>query len=275
MFTGLSSDEIIGLVVVYLVLCALVSLLAQRRGGDAVQWFFIPLLISPLLAFLLVVLFPPKRREATQPPAPQATPRASGVTSFGTASRTCPACGTPRTGERFCGKCGHDFWRAADGTPPAPPQVAEAPKRGLSVAARGLLLLVAAGLVVIVVMGVLPMLSRSGGQVPSADIPPAGEIWFGSSFDTTTFQLSGRTDSVSSTSAFAMVAHTSRSLDSSEIVVRVYWNGALVSNARPSATGSGELWGFSPGPLYEAGTWKYEITDIGGNVLASGEITAT
>jgi hypothetical protein len=25
----------------------------------------------------------------------------------------CPQCGTARTGERFCGKCGSDFWRTA------------------------------------------------------------------------------------------------------------------------------------------------------------------
>ena len=41
------------------------------------------------------------------------------------ASGFCPNCGTPRTGERFCAKCGNDFWKgaSAEGAPtsPAPP----------------------------------------------------------------------------------------------------------------------------------------------------------
>jgi hypothetical protein len=58
-------------------------------------------------------------------------------------------------------------------------------------------------------------------------------------------------------------------------VIRVSYNGALVSTIPSSTKGNSDVWGFSPGPLFEAGQWRYDLTDIGGNVLASGTVTAT
>ena len=64
-------------------------------------------------------------------------------------------------------------------------------------------------------------------------------------------------------------------MDASALAIRTSWNGQLVSTVAVTAKGSGDVWGFSPGPLFMAGEWKYDLTDIGGNVLASGTITAT
>ena len=140
---------------------------------------------------------------------------------------------------------------------------------------RILLILIA----LVVVLGVVAVLSNGGlnlggGGSSSADVPPVGSIWFGTSFDTTTLELSGRLSSVGVQSAFSMVAHIPQSTDGSKLGLRVYLNGSLLTTATANAKGSGDLWGWSLGPLYQPGTWRYEVTDIGGNVLASGEITA-
>lgn len=111
--------------------------------------------------------------------------------------------------------------------------------------------------------------------VQSANLPPTGVIWFGSSFDTTTFAIAGKTSKVDSHAGFSMVAHLIRAMDASALAMRIYWNGSLVSTTAVNALGSGDVWGFSPGPLFEAGTWRYDITDVGGNVLATGSVTAT
>ena len=42
-----------------------------------------------------------------------------------------------------------------------------------------------------------------------------------------------------------------------------------------NAEGSSDLWGFSYSPLFVPGTWTIEFTDVGGNVLASGEVEVT
>jgi hypothetical protein len=54
----------------------------------------------------------------------------------------------------------------------------------------------------------------------------------------------------------------------------VYFDEQLVNTQAANAEGNGDLWGWSLGPLFEPGVWRYEITDVGGNVLAAGSITA-
>ena len=131
----------------------------------------------------------------------------------------------------------------------------------------------------LLLMGIL---AGCSGSVPAAappaaraDIPPVGAIWFGSSFDPQTFAISSRLTTVTANQGFSFVAHLSRVIDASALLIRTSWNGQLVATTPPSAKGSGDLWGFSPGPLFAAGKWKYDLTDIGGNVLATGTLTAT
>ncbi len=108
-----------------------------------------------------------------------------------------------------------------------------------------------------------------------ADLPPVGKIWFGSAFDADTFAISHRLTTVTAHEAFSFVAHLKKAIDGSKLAIRVSWNGQLVATTAANATGTGDVWGFSPGPLFEAGTWRYDLTDIGGNVLATGTIKAT
>jgi hypothetical protein len=119
------------------------------------------------------------------------------------------------------------------------------------------------------------LLAGCGPSANPDDVPPEGEIWFGSTFDTETFELSGRTKEVSTTEVFALVGTLPRSVNASELVIRSVWEGQQVASEPANASGSGEVWGFTYGPLVSPGEWTIEFTDIGGNVLASGTLTAT
>lgn len=136
------------------------------------------------------------------------------------------------------------------------------------------------GLIIVAVIGGA-ILVPNGGRLPSSasvatgEVPPAGSIWFGDTFDS---------DPSSSKAGRRLLEQPgrSRSLLTSRdpsthlsLAIRVYYDGALVSSQGVDASGSSDIWGFSPGPLFAAGEWRYELIEIGGNVLASGTITAT
>ncbi len=55
-------------------------------------------------------------------------------------------------------------------------------------------------------------------------------------------------------------------------MLRVSSDGQVASKAA-AASGTGDGWGFSSGPI-AAGDWTYALTDVGGNILAQGTITA-
>jgi hypothetical protein len=130
----------------------------------------------------------------------------------------CPNCGAPRTGERFCGSCGNDFWRVSGvpaptpaGQPVAAPLQPAKAKRGLGTGGKVLL-----GLIVIVAIAGIVELLKNGslatGPSPASgavlpDVPPVGQVWFGSSFDPDTFAIRGRTTTVAASAPFSMVGH--------------------------------------------------------------------
>lgn len=66
MFQGWTSDELITLAVVWLVLCGIVAFIAPMRGKSPVGAFLISLFASPLIGFLVVAL---GRPESQMPPA--------------------------------------------------------------------------------------------------------------------------------------------------------------------------------------------------------------
>lgn len=116
--------------------------------------------------------------------------------------------------------------------------------------------------------------SETARPAESEDIPPAGQVWFGSTFDPESFAIRNRTTSVGAQESFALVAHLTRSVDGSDLVIRTYWNGSHLNPvfSRPTRATCGAS---RRDRCSSTGTWKYEFTDIGGNVLASGEVTAT
>ena len=133
----------------------------------------------------------------------------------------CPNCVAARTGQRFCATCGNGFWRTAAGQPAAAPSQPVTPGAGAkpkpSTGGRALRWAVFIVVALIVIGGISELMApkSTGPSVSSADVPPVGDIWFGSSFDPNTLALSGKEDSVGTQAAFAMVAHLPRSLERS------------------------------------------------------------
>lgn len=166
-----------------------------------------------------------------------------------------------------------DSLPASDSGLPPPPSDAPAPAPPIRVASgHGVLQLLAAIVIVYVTTGgLLP--SAPGGGDP-ANIPPPGRIWFATSFDPDTFDVRGLLTYVGADDTFFMVGQLTRSVAGRRLVIREYLDGELITVAWTLRTDEARIWGFSLGPLRGPGTWRYEIADIGGDILASGGIVA-
>ncbi len=130
----------------------------------------------------------------------------------------------------------------------------------------------AAILMVALAAGGAVLIATRDAPRPST-VPARGEIWFGEAYDPTTFAIRGRTDSVRPNATFAMVAHAMRPVDEASILVRTLRNGTLVRTTGPDPRwNSGELLGFSLTAPLSQGRWRYEVTDLGGTLLAAGAV---
>ncbi len=121
--------------------------------------------------------------------------------------------------------------------------------------------------------GLIARLTSPAG--PAGNVPPAGQIWFGSSFDPTTFSVTSQTATAKVGSNVAMVAQLSHPISSGQGELRVSLNGNTVQNQSLPVRGSGQLAGAMVTPYSLPGSYFYEITDSGGNVLASGTLFVT
>jgi hypothetical protein len=115
----------------------------------------------------------------------------------------------------------------------------------------------------------------TASSVTRADLPPVGAIWFGSTVDRQTFAITGRLTSVSGQQEFSLVAHLAQPMDGSTLAIRTWFNGRVVGSIPLGEPGMGDIWGSSPRPLQSAGRWRFDMTDVDGNVLATGELTVT
>ena len=152
-----------------------------------------------------------------------------------------------------------------------PPSDAPAPARAIRLAggkARWL-----AALVIIAVVGVGAYVETGGQLFPN--VPPEGAIWFGTSFDPDSFDLRGRLTSVGPDEEFVMVGRLPRPLVGSRLVIRSYLDDALIMIAWTTSLDEGATWGFALGPISRPGTWRYEIAEVGGEALASGQLEAS
>lgn len=120
----------------------------------------------------------------------------------------------------------------------------------------------------------LLLIGCSTGTVQPKDVPPTGSIWFGQSFDPQTFALTGQRTTVGTQEPVALVAHLSKTLDSG-LTIRASLDGTFVNSAPITVQGSGEIFGFVLGALVSPGEWRYDVVDIGGNILASGAVIAS
>ncbi|MGO9208218.1 MAG: hypothetical protein ACLQBX_18920, partial [Candidatus Limnocylindrales bacterium] len=105
------------------------------------------------------------------------------------------------------------------------------------------------------------------------NVPPVGDIWFGSSFDPSTFAVAGITTSATPGSTVALVAQLPRSISSGQANLRGSLAGNVILNQALNVSGSGDLFGTTVGPLNLPGMYTYQIVDVGGDVLASGTLT--
>jgi hypothetical protein len=185
----------------------------------------------------------------------------------------CPACGTPRLGwSSVCRSCGLSFDEIALG------EVAEAASRGpgslgrllvrrLPVLVPGLLLLV----VCLAAIAFLPSIRSPGG----ANVPPVGQVWFGSSYSNETFELADRRTSIRVGDTIALVAHLSEHVGPGQAQVAAFRDGVIVaSETVNSIGGSGDLLAGRLTPLQLPGTYRLTITNAAGHELATGTFTA-
>jgi hypothetical protein len=136
---------------------------------------------------------------------------------------------------------------------------------------RGALLL---GIVLLVVAAGGFFITRQSGVQPGPNVPPAGTIWFGTSFDTTTFAVSGQASSFARGDHVVMVASFSRTIPGGQGI-----NLVVDGSSFPEGSGSASNYDLFGAVILQAflttGTHTFEIDDVGGNPLASGTVTIT
>jgi len=117
----------------------------------------------------------------------------------------------------------------------------------------------------------------SSGGVPAANLPPVGQELFGTSFNTTTFALTGTASSFPAGSSVAVVAHLSSKVPEGQAIA-IMVDGYTYNTGKAGAGGS-DVFGIVITPGGFAGTpgLAHTVTfaDVGGNVLATGTLTAT
>ncbi len=113
----------------------------------------------------------------------------------------------------------------------------------------------------------------SSGGVPLENLPPSGTIWFGASFDATTWVVTGQATTFVQGDKLVMVAHFTR------IVPTGQGFNFLVDRTPIKAvdtTADTDVYGMAlASALLPLGAHAFVVTDVGGNELASGTLTIT
>lgn len=119
----------------------------------------------------------------------------------------------------------------------------------------------------------LALAGCSSGSVPAKNVPPAGTVWFGTSFDTTTFVLSGQASTFPH-GQVAMVAHFEHKVPGGQ-AVSLQIDGVAFGSQTASASDY-DVYGLMLSAIYlPVGSHTVSIDDAGGNSLAAGTVTIT
>ena len=151
-------------------------------------------------------------------------------------------------------------------------QGTSAPKGRRTPVVRLVLLLLVLGAVGLLVSQLPNLSTRLNTGPNTANLPPAGVIWFGTSFDTTTFEVSGQADTFTQSSPLAMVAHFTRTIPGGQ-AVNILFDGVTIKSE--SASGSDyDVYGQTlNAAVIPTGSHTWTVQDLGGNTLASGTVT--
>jgi hypothetical protein len=137
-------------------------------------------------------------------------------------------------------------------------------------------LVLVVGLVILVLAGGGLLWTQAQKSSPGpnpANVPPVGTIWFGRSFDTTTFELSGQADTFGQSGQIAMVAHLSRKIPGGQ-AINVAVDGVIVKSDTSSS--DYDLFGLTwSAEFFATGTHSIAVQDVGGTTLASGIVAVT
>lgn len=112
--------------------------------------------------------------------------------------------------------------------------------------------------------------------MPQQNVPPAGSIWFGTSFDPTSFAITGQATSFASGSQIAAVAHLTKQ-GAGHVVIYLTAGSTRLPEGSGDLSGSNDLLADVLNGLgaLPAGTYSITVEDQGGNTLSSGSLTIT
>lgn len=129
-----------------------------------------------------------------------------------------------------------------------------------------------------VALVLLTLVAACGGRpVAADDVPPAGSMWFGSSFDTTTFAMTGRTTTIRFGSQVAYVAHLTRPSTGESFVLSLDIGGLPATWPGGQLEPGDEIMGqvLPAAEIYQPGPLTVRVVDAGGTTLAEGTVTIT
>jgi len=144
------------------------------------------------------------------------------------------------------------------------------PRLGRTIAVSGLL-----ATVLVAALGVSGALDRSQ-TVALPILPPPGQIWFGISYDPSTYEVYDRTISMSPRNSVALVAALSRVTTRDErltLYVTISGQNAPIGS-RVMGPGQ-EAMADQTGVASFPGVYRFQVEDQAGDVLASGTLTVT
>jgi len=114
----------------------------------------------------------------------------------------------------------------------------------------------------------------SSGGVQATNLPPAGTVWFGTSFDTTTFVIAGQASSFPQSGQVALVARLSKMVPGGQ-PVNLLVDGIVMKSAAASSSDYDAFGSTLTAAQMTTGSHAVTVTDAGGNLLASGSVTIT
>lgn len=122
------------------------------------------------------------------------------------------------------------------------------------------------------------MACGGGGSVAAGDVPPAGSIWFGTTYDVKTFHLTNAGTSFASGQQIAVVVHLASVPGTERVALYMTFAGVSTAVGYTDFTGNGyDIMADLVPAIYftTPGQFPFQAKDSGGNVLATGTLTIT